>query len=143
MPKIQWLKPLKILLLFISVFHLVFGLGLMFSVEFQKLAAAIYGVQVSWSTQYIFFARILGSFVFILGSLALGAARDPLKHPLIVFCFAEFFILRDLNRHLFADEVYQSLGISPATNTLTSIFFGIQAILLVALFFLAKKQSPS
>ena len=141
MYKIQCLTPLKILLLFISIFHLVFGVGLMFSIEFQKLAATLYGVQVPWSTQYIFFARILGSFVFILGSLALGASRNPLKHPLIVFCFAEFFILRDLNRHLFAHEVYQSLGITPTTNALTSLFFGIQAILLVVLFFLAKKQN--
>ena len=141
MVKINWEKLLRFLLIFISLFHLIFGVGLMFSIQFQKMASQFYGVHATWSVEHIFFTRIIGSFVFILGSLAWGASRAPLKNPLIVFCFAEFFILRDLNRHLFANEVYQSLGITPTTNVLTSLFFGIQAILLVILFFLAKKQN--
>ncbi|MDD9300970.1 MAG: hypothetical protein HUK40_00955 [Desulfobacter sp.] len=56
-------------------------------------------------TTPIFFIRIIGSFAFVLGYLAWVASRDPMKHKLIIIGFIEFFILRNINRHFFADEV--------------------------------------
>lgn len=132
------LRFLKILLGFIALFHLVFGAGLMFSVDFQRSAVELYGATITWTVREIYFVRIIGSFAFILGTLACVAAQNPLANRMTIIAFIEFFILRNICRHLFADELYIALGVSPLTNTLTSIFFGVQAILLG--FFLWRAQ---
>ncbi len=41
--QINALKLLKAVLLFIAIFHLFFGFGLMFSIDFQKIAITGYG----------------------------------------------------------------------------------------------------
>lgn len=121
---------LKAVLVFIAIFHFVFGFGLMVSVNFQKIAISLYGGTLEWTPMPIFFIRIIGSFAFVLGSLAWMASRDPIKHKVIIIGFIEFFILRNINRHFFADEVYSVLKISQTMNIMTSIFFGLQALLL-------------
>jgi hypothetical protein len=124
---VKWLRGV---LAFISVFHIVAGLGLMFSVQFQKFAVALYGAALTWDAKDIYFIRIVGSFAFVLGYLAAMAARDPLKHQIVVVGFIEFFILRNINRHLYSGELYSGFGVSPLVNNLTTVFFGVQAILL-------------
>ncbi len=79
------------------------------------------------------FIRIIGSFAFVLGYLAWMASRDPMAHKVIIIGFIEFFILRNIHRHLFADELYGALNVSQAMNVMTSVFFGIQALLLTYL----------
>lgn len=127
------LNQLKAVLVFIAIFHLVFGFGLMFSIDFQKAALANYGGTLEWRASDIYFIRIIGSFAFVLGSLALMASRDPMKHKIIIIGFIEFFVLRNINRHLFADELYLALNVSQMMNIMTSVFFGLQAILLIYL----------
>jgi len=56
------------------------------------------------------------------------ASRDPLKHKVIIIGFIEFFILRNINRHLFADELYVALNVSQIINVLTSVLFGLQIV---------------
>ncbi len=99
---------LKAVLVFIAIFHLVFGFGLMFSIEFQKTAISNYGGTLEWNTTNIYFIRIIGSFAFVLGYLAWMASRDPMRHKIIIIGFIELFILRNINRHLFADELYDA-----------------------------------
>lgn len=137
------LRILKGLLLFIAVFHLVFGFGLMFSVTFQKAAISLYGARLDWQITDIYFIRIIGSFASVLGYLAWMAARDPLRHKIVVIGFIEFFVLRNISRHLFADELYVALQVSQAINALTSVFFGVQAILLAYLLWAAIKEEES
>jgi hypothetical protein len=127
------LNQLKAVLIFIAIFHLVFGFGLMFSIDFQKAALANYGGTLEWNTSDIYFIRIIGSFAFVLGSLAWMASRDPMNHKIIIIGFIEFFILRNINRHLFADELYLALNVSQMMNIITSVFFGLQAVLLAYL----------
>ncbi len=127
------LNQLKAVLVFIAIFHLVFGFGLMFSIDFQKAALANYGGTLEWRASDIYFIRIIGSFAFVLGSLALMASRDPMKHKIIIIGFIEFFVLRNINRHLFADELYLALNVSQMMNIITSVFFGLQALLLIYL----------
>ncbi|SLM28423.1 membrane hypothetical protein [Desulfamplus magnetovallimortis] len=124
------LCQLKAVLVFIAIFHFIFGIGLMVSIDFQKTAIALYGGTLDWTPTPIYFIRIIGSFAFVLGYFAWMASRDPLRYKIIIFGFIEFFILRNLNRHFFADEVYTVLNISQMMNLITSLFFGFQALLL-------------
>ena len=127
------LNQLKAVLFFIAIFHYAFGLGLMLSVDFQKMAIATYGGALEWTPTNIYLIRIIGSFAFVLGYLAWMAFRDPMKHKVIIVGFIGFFILRNISRHLFADEVYIALNISQMMNAITSVFFGLQALLLAYL----------
>jgi len=131
---------LRVLLVFIAVFHLVAGIGLMFSVDFQRLVVSSYGAQIPWNERDVYFVRIIGSFAFVLGYLAAMAAKDPLKHKIVVIAFIEFFILRNVNRHLYSQELYAGFGVPPWVNDLTTVFFGLQAVALALLTWVASKQ---
>ena len=134
------LNLLKAVLLFIAVFHLFFGFGLMASIDFQRTAIELYGGSLAWTTADIYFIRIIGSFAFVLGSLAWMASRDPLKYKVIIIGFIEFFILRNISRHYFADELYAALSVNQLMNVLTSVFFGFQAFLLTYLLWSASRR---
>ena len=136
------LNQLKAVLVFIAIFHLLFGFGLMFSIDFQKIAIANYGGTLDWSTTNIYFIRIIGSFAFVLGYLAWMASRDPMRHKIIIIGFIEFFILRNINRHLFADELYTALNVSQIMNVMTAVFFGLQALLLTYLLWYTSRKEP-
>lgn len=131
---------LRLLLLFIATFHLVAGCGFMFSARFQQFAVVLYGAHFDWNARDTYFIRIIGSFAFVLGSLAAVAARDPLKHRIVVIAFIEFFLLRNINRHLYSNELYDGFAVSLLVNDLTSLFFGTQAALLAALLWWARRQ---
>jgi hypothetical protein len=100
---VGWLRAL---LLLIAAFHVVAGIGLMFSVPFQRWAVSSYGAHLSWDARDVYFIRIIGSFAFVLGYLAAMAAKDPLKHSVVAIAFVEFFTLRNINRHLYSHELY-------------------------------------
>jgi hypothetical protein len=134
----RWLRAI---LVFISAFHLIAGAGLMFSVRFQQWAVALYGAHVSWDASSIYFVRIIGSFAFVLGFLAVMASRDPLKHKIVIIGFIEFFLLRNVNRHLYSSELYAGFGVSPLVNDLTTAFFGAQAVLLAVLLWRADREA--
>lgn len=133
-------KILKLVMMFIAFFHLVSGTGLMFSISFQKFAIANYGGILEWEITHIYFTRIIGSFAFVLGYLAWVASRDPIRYKVIVIGFIEFFILRNISRHLFADELYAALNVGQVMNVMTSVFFGLQALLLTVLLWRASKK---
>jgi len=136
MTPVKWLRGV---LVFIAVFHLVAGLGLMFSVPFQRFAVGSYGANLAWDDRNIYFLRIIGSFAFVLGYLAAMASRDPLKHQIVLIGFIEFFVLRNIHRHLYSRELYAGFGVSPAVNDLTTVFFGAQAVLLATLLWRARR----
>ena len=134
------LKQLKLVLVLIAIFHLFFGFGLMFSIDFQKIAIANYGGTLEWNITQIYFIRIIGSFAFVLGYLAWMASRDPMRYRVIIIGFIEFFILRNISRHLFADELYEALNVSQMMNVMTSVFFGLQALLLIYLLWRVSRK---
>jgi hypothetical protein len=136
-------KWLRALLVFIAAFHLVAGAGLMFSVSFQKFAVAAYGASLEWNDRSIYFLRIVGSFAFVLGYLAAMASADPLKHSIVVIGFIEFFVLRNIHRHLYSNELYAGFAISPLVNDLTTAFFGLQAVLLAVCLWRASRHAAA
>lgn len=137
------LYALKIVLAFIALFHFICGAGLMFSADFQIWLVKLYGATLEWTVREVYFTRIIGSFAFVMGTFALVAAKDPLKHPVTIIALIEFFMLRNICRHLYAEELYLSLGVSSLTNTLTSFFFGGQAMLLAFLLFRVRTRQAA
>jgi hypothetical protein len=63
------------------------------------------------------------------------------KYSIVVVGFIEFFVLRNVHRHLYSSELYAGFGVSSLTNDLTSVFFGAQAIALAALLWSARRSS--
>lgn len=131
---------LRVMLGFIALFHLAAGIGLTFSVAFQQWAVGLYGAQVAGIPANVYFLRIIGSFALVLGFLAAVAARDPLRHQAVILGFVLFFLLRNVQRHLHSDELYAGFGVPPAVNNLTTVFFLLQAIVLAALLWGARKE---
>jgi hypothetical protein len=132
-------KSLRVLLVLIAAFHLVAGAGLMFSPTFQKFAVSAYGASLEWNDRNIYFLRIVGSFAFVLGYLAAMASTDPRRHSIVVIGFIEFFVLRNIHRHLYSGELYAGFAVTPVVNDLTTAFFGIQAVLLAVFLWRASR----
>jgi hypothetical protein len=135
-----YLKALRSLMFFIAISHLAVGLGLMFSIGFQKIAATLYGARLDWTAANIYLLRVIGAFAFVMGLLALLAARNPLRNRLIVLGFIVFFTIRNVTRHIYAGELSEGLLLTPLINYLTTAFFGIQAILLGGLLWIAASR---
>jgi hypothetical protein len=133
-------RVLKILIAFIGIYHLLIGFGLMFSPDFQKFCVAAYGASFEWNIRDTYYIRIIGSFVFVLGSLALAASTNPLRYWIFLVCYIEFFILRDIHRHLYSEEIYAGFAITPFINLMTSVIFAVQAISIGVLASLAQRQ---
>jgi len=74
MSAVGWLRAV---LLFIATFHLVAGIGLMFSVPFQQWAVSAYGARLPWDARDVYFIRIIGSFAFVLGIWRRWPRRIP------------------------------------------------------------------
>lgn len=134
-------RALQVLMWLIASFHLIAGAGLMFSNAFQRFAVSAYGAELAWDARNVYFLRIIGSFAFVLGTIAAMAARNPLKHAFVVVGFIEFFVLRNVHRHLYSSELFAGFGVSSVTNDLTTVFFGVQAIALAALLWSARRVS--
>jgi hypothetical protein len=132
-------RMLNHLVAFIGAYHVVIGLGLMFSTRFQRFAVELYGASFDWTVRDVYYIRIIGSFVLVLGTMALVASRDALRHWPFILCYVEFFVLRDISRHLFSQELYDGFAVAPWMNVLTSVVFGAQAVALAALVWLAKR----
>lgn len=135
----RWLRTL---LLFIAAFHVMAGLGLMFSMRFQRFAVSLYGAELPWDVRDVYFIRIIGSFAFVLGSLAAMAVNNPAATSVVALGFIEFFVLRNIHRHLFSQELYAGFAVSPLVNDLTTVFFGVQAIALAVLLWMARRPEP-
>ena len=133
-------KALNYLVWFIGAYHVAVGVGLMFSTAFQRFAVDVYGATFDWTVRDVYFIRIIGSFVFVLGSMALVASKDALRFWPFVLCYVEFFLLRDINRHLYSQELYDGFSVTPSMNVLTSVVFGVQAVALLVLLWLARKR---
>lgn len=127
----------------IAVFHVVFGLGFMFSKNFQGMATALYGVAEPWSNRDVYFTRVIGSFAFVLGCFAAAAARDPRRYRIVVWGFVEFFILRDIHRHVFQNELVEAFGVTPDMNLLTTVTVGLIAGWLLLLLYLTRENQPT
>ena len=118
---------------FIALFHLIIGGSLMVSADAQRFLSELYGAHVSWNDATVYLIRVVGSFAFALGVLALLAAISPVRNRVVGWGFVVLFILRDLHRHLYYGELERGFSLSPGRNILTTVFFLAQAVLLATL----------
>jgi hypothetical protein len=131
--KANQLKLVQIYMTFIAATHLVIGLGINLSRQFMERTADVYGAQADFTPQFLAVLHPLGAFMIVLGLLAAVAASDPLRYRPIVYCFVVLFLIRTLQRIVFAHDIEQAFQIDPSRNLLTAGFFLAMAISLAAL----------
>ena len=136
------LKLLKGVLWFIAAFHIGVGFGLNVSEAFPRVMAVYYGARgVDWTQQFLYVLKPLGAFMFVLGCLAAVAAMNPLRQREIVYAFAGLFVLRALQRLVFAEQIYRAFEIPPQRNIMNMIFFLAMGVFLFLLHRYVEKQS--
>lgn len=133
-------KCLQGLLWFVCAAHIAIGAGLNLIPGMGPFMAKLYGAELAWTPEFTYILKPLGVFMFTLGVIGTAAARDPLRHGMIVYGFAMLFVLRSLQRWFFAQEIADHLGIATGRNLGNSIFFLALAAALVVLHRLAQKQ---
>ena len=114
----------------------------MFVPEFQVWCAHAYGADFQWALRERYLVRIMGSFVFVIGTLSCLAARSPLKSEIVVWALVEFFILRNIHRHYYGAELQSGFGVSSQVNNLTSVLFSLLALVLALTLVRTKSQKP-
>jgi len=139
--KNKWLLALRLTLAVVALFHLSAGGGLMFSVSFQRMATSGYGAHLELNAQQIYFLRIIGTFAFAMGVMAAMAARDPLRNPAVLWGFVTLFLIRNVQRHWHADELFAGFAVSPAMNLLTTLFFLLMGGTLLLCYWKARRSS--
>ena len=134
---------LQLFVAFLCGFHLVVGLALSFSADFQIWITGLYAPELEATPQTTYLVRVLGTFAFAMGLVLVPAVRDPQRHWAVIAAFITFFVLRNLSRHLYADELYAGFGVSPAVNLLTSVFFTLQIFVLIGLLLATRRPATS
>lgn len=66
-----------------------------------------------------------------------------MKYSIVVIGFIEFFVLRNVHRHLYSHELYEGFGVSSVTNDLTTVFFGLQAVALAVFLWMVSRAVVS
>lgn len=121
---------LRAVLVFIAATHIPIGAALMLSRAAQLELAALYGAAGDFTVREVYLIRILGSCIVVIGTTAAAAARRPAHNAAAIIAIGEFFLLRNLQRHLYAGELYEGFGVSSTVNALTSaVFFALVAAL--------------
>lgn len=141
--KVNSYRLLQFLLWCICAYHLIVAVGLNISAPgFLQLMATYYGAQVDWTPQFLYILKPLGAYMLVMGGLAAVAARNPLTNRHIVYAFAALFILRALQRVLFAGELIGAFSIPPARNVGNVVFFLALAAVLLGLFHYVNRKQP-
>lgn len=125
---------LRLVLLWICLFHLGIGVGLNVSPEFPKAVAPWYGAtNVVWSPQFIYILKPIGAYMIVMAILLAVAVGDPRKHTAIVYGAGLLLIFRAMQRMVFEDEILNAFGIAARQNMINICVFGGLGILVLLL----------
>ncbi len=107
--------PLRVLLWFIAIYHLVAGVAATF---FQDAAVGIgsllFGVKITMDPQTSLLVRYLGAFGIAFGVMAVLAALAPEKHKGFIYGAVIYFVVRAFDRIAFAGLLSEySVGLMP------------------------------
>lgn len=120
--------PLKIVILAISIYHIALGILAFLSENLAvALAKNFFGMTLIATPQLSYIAKLLGIYAFIFGIIMLYAMRDPDKHKEIINVAIVLYILRIINRLVFAGLVQSGFRVSDFSMVLEIIllvFFG-------------------
>ena len=132
---------LKALLWFVCLSHLAMGASLNLVPDAVPILAKYYGAKGEFPAEFVYIVKPLGAFMMTLGFVGIAAAWNPLKHGSMIYGFAILFLLRSAQRIVYAEEIEKHLGIAPGRNWMTTAFFLVLAVALVALYRTAAKAS--
>lgn len=141
--KVNSLAVLRFFLWFACAFHLVVGVGLNLSPSFPQIMAGYYGAEVNFTPQFLYILKPLGAFMIMVGLVLVAAARDPLKHGVIVYALVALLALRGLQRFVFADTIVGDLAIESSRNMVNGIVFLLLAASFAVLFKLASNDKST
>jgi hypothetical protein len=103
--------------------------------------ASVYGAEVNWTPEFTYIIKPLGAFMFVLGLICIAAVRNPLKNPMIIYGFAVLFVIRAMQRVLFAQEIFETFSIGVSRNIVNITFFFAMAAVLIVLERLARREA--
>ena len=132
---------LKVVLWSVCAFHVIVGAGLNLFPEAPSMMADAYGAEVNWTPEFSYIIKPIGAFMLALGIIAAGAALDPLRHRLAIYAFVTLFLMRALQRLVFAQSLEEIFGISWDRNLGNVIFFVMLAATLVILDTLSRRTA--
>ena len=121
---------LKILLAMAALFHLTLGAVAMLvppSDLGDRVIDLTYGASFTIEPVTHHIIRILGAFMFFVGIMATFAFRDPAGHRSFIYALMTLFVIRVLQRIIFADEIQDNFNISTVRLVTQSIFFAALA----------------
>jgi hypothetical protein len=125
---------LQLVLVAICVYHLVLGGCAFLSEDLAVwLADALFSVRVEPTPQVNYLVKLLGIYAILFGLLAATAARAPERHPALLNLVIVLYILRVLNKLVFADLFVRAFNAPPARTWIDIamlVAFGLAVALL-------------
>ena len=127
---------LRILLAYVAATHLLLGLAatVVPPGDFADLIIQVtYGgaFEIGAVTHHVI--RVLGAFMMAVGVMAVFAVFDPQRYIAVIYTIMFLFVVRTLQRVLFAGEIEENFDISLVRLIGQSIFFlalGVAILLL-------------
>ena len=95
--------PLRVLLGFIAVYHLVAGIAATFFQDAAvNIGSLLFGVKITMDPQTTLLVRYLGAFAIAFGFMAALATLSPERHKGFIYGAVLYFIVRAFDRIAFA-----------------------------------------
>ncbi|HSR42532.1 MAG TPA: hypothetical protein VLL48_10175 [Longimicrobiales bacterium] len=126
-------RALRWLLWFVSVSHLLLGLGAFLSAEFRLWVGRLYGADLVWTDELGYVAAMGAAFMVGLGVAGVAAARDPARHRAVVMAFAVVLLLRVAQRLAQPGAIEELFGIPVWRTVANAVFFAALAAALLLL----------
>jgi hypothetical protein len=117
------IKCLQAVLWMVCASHIILGAGLVLIPGMAPFVAGLYGAEVNWTPEFTYILKPLGAFMFALGLICIGAARNPLQNRVIIYSFVTLFVIRSLQRLVFGQEISEVFSIEMARNMGNMVFF--------------------
>jgi len=105
-----------------------------------RLGGRFYQADFTPTKQFEIILRPLGAYMLALAFLQAKAIADPARYKAVVDATLLVFLLRQIQRSLYARDVQSAFGISPQSHAITSWYFRlIGAALLFARFAFGRR----
>lgn len=120
---------LKVILVVVSAYHIIFGLFAFLSKDAAvQIAQIVFNMHLVLTDQLSYFINLLGIYAFIFGIFAALAAYKPAKYIHVIYVGVLLYAMRLINRIVFAGTVRDAFGVSQFNlwlELILIIFFGL------------------
>jgi hypothetical protein len=106
---------LQLVLWSICIYHVVLGAcGLLSEDLAARLADVLFGMKVNPTPQLNYIVKVLGIYAIMFGLLAATAARKPERHPVLLNLIILLYVLRILDKIIFANLFITAFSAPPS-----------------------------